>query len=175
MVRSLLAAGPEPRLADRLRLFGRFVGDWAITSRWFRPDGFVVEGEGSVHFGWILGGTAIQDVWRGRIRNPPPGIPEEAFGTTIRIPDPSGDAWRCVWVEPLTGAVQHLVARAQGEEGILLETRTRDGRPERWIYAAIREDAFEWRAEESPDDGATWRVVQRVVARRVAPAGQARE
>lgn len=161
----LHAPEPVPAAAARMRLFGQFVGAWDIASRWLLPDGRVVHGRGEVHYGWILGGAAIQDVWRGRIDDPPEGFPHEASGTTLRFPGPERDAWRVVWVEPEARLVQTFLARQAGDE-IVLEGRTRRGLPERWIYSDVAAERFLWRAEESPDEGRTWRVTQRVEARR---------
>ena len=49
--------------------------------------------KGEVHFGWILDGTAIQDVWMGGHV----GSQEVTlFGTTIRFYDPKIDAWEAL-------------------------------------------------------------------------------
>ena len=60
------ADGPNADLREKLMLFGQFVGDWEIVeARYWQVDGTEVKMKGEVHFGWILGGTAIQDVWMG--------------------------------------------------------------------------------------------------------------
>jgi hypothetical protein len=47
-------------------LFGQFIGDWKIIKdRYVQGDGSSVEMRGEVHFGWILSGLAIQDVFFG--------------------------------------------------------------------------------------------------------------
>ena len=96
-IAGLVAEGPAPELKDRLQLFGQFIGDWQITARWFHLDGTETTGEGEVHFGWILNGMAIQDVWSGHLKNPPAGWLEFTSGTTLRFYDPAIGAWKCVW------------------------------------------------------------------------------
>jgi uncharacterized protein len=60
----LLASGPSPELAEKLQLFGQFIGDWEADWTGYQPDGIVSqEGTGEIHFAWVLSGLAIQDVW----------------------------------------------------------------------------------------------------------------
>jgi hypothetical protein len=166
VIRGLIAKGPAAELRDQRQLFGQFVGDWEIESRWFLDGGQQPTGKGEVHFGWILSGTAVQDVWCGHIKNPPPGYPEFAFGTTIRFYDPAIKAWRCVWIAPQESTLQLFIARAVGKE-IVLEGKTPEGYPLRWIYSDITADSFRWHSEELQDVGKTWRTTQIILARRV--------
>src|SRR6266540_2871453 len=99
-IRGLHAARPDPNLRDKLNLFGQFVRDWDLETEWFPPHGERPTGKGELHVGWILDGAAIQDVWKGRVDNPPPGAPGTSIGTTIRFYDPKLDAWRCIWTAP---------------------------------------------------------------------------
>lgn len=166
-IRGLLAEGPSPELKEKLMLFGQFVGDWEIETQWFLRDGSTLRGRGEVHFGWILNGNAVQDVWMGRIENPPPGFSRISFGTTIRFYDPSVDAWRCIWIAPQRGVVQSFVARKIGED-VVLEGKTKDGFPERWIFSEITSQSFSWRSVESYDGQKTWQVTEKTSARRVS-------
>ncbi len=167
VIKGLGADGPDPELKEKLKLFGQFVGDWEIESQWFLPDGTTLHGKGEVHFGWILRGTAIQDVWIGQIEKPPPGWPRIGFGTTVRFYDPRIDAWQIVWVDPVSRIVATFVARGVGED-IVLEGRNKEGYPERWIYSEITPRSFLWRAVESRDNEKTWRLLQKISARRTS-------
>ena len=150
-------------------LFGHFVGDWEIESEWYLTDGSIPKGRGEIHFGWILHGTAIQDAWSGRVENPPPGFPSTGFGTTIRFYDPKVDALRIVWIAPVGSVVQTFVAQQVGDE-IVLEGETPDGKyPERWILSQITPQSFHWRSVESHDNGKTWLLTQKILARRISP------
>ena len=64
LIKDLGVDGPDPNLKEKLMLFGQFEGDWDIVeARYTQADGTEVKMIGEVHFGWIFGGTAIQDVW----------------------------------------------------------------------------------------------------------------
>jgi hypothetical protein len=167
IIKGLGADSPDPELKEKLMLFGQFIGDWEIESQWFLPDGSTPTGKGEIHFGWILSGTAIQDVWSGRVENPPPGFPSTGFGTTIRFYDPKIKALRVVWIAPIGGIIQTFLARAVGDE-IILEGMTPDGQyPERWILSEITSRSFRWRSVESRDDEKTWQVTQKIEARKI--------
>jgi len=168
VMRSLESDGPYSELKDKLMLFGQFAGNWEYESRYFLPDGKTARAKGEIHFGWILGGTAIQDVMTGIVLDPPPGFPRTGFGTMVRFYDLDIDAWHCVWVAPLSRVVQTFTARKVGEE-IILEGENAEGFLERWIFSEITPDSFDWRAVESRDKGQTWRLDQKIWARRISP------
>jgi hypothetical protein len=51
----LSALGPEPQLADKLSLFGQFVGDWDILeSRSLQDDGTWSSERGRIYWRWVL-------------------------------------------------------------------------------------------------------------------------
>lgn len=59
-IKGLAADGPDSGLKEKLMLFGQFVGDWDIVeARYMQADGTWVKMHGEVHFGWILGGSAV--------------------------------------------------------------------------------------------------------------------
>ena len=92
VIKGLAADGPDMDLKEKLMLFGQFVGDWDIVEcRYTQADGTEVKMSGEVHFRWILGGTAIQDVWMGSRKD---SQTVTLFGATIRFYDPKIDAWR---------------------------------------------------------------------------------
>lgn len=136
LIKGLAAAGPDPNLKEKLQLFGQFIGDWQIVlARYTQADGTEVRMHGEVHFGWILGGTAIQDVWMGCRE----GGSEKLilFGTTVRFYDLKIDAWRSTWLSPLKGLVQTFIGRQVNDE-IVLEEKTAEGHPEKWIFPRSR-------------------------------------
>ena len=163
-IEGLGTAGPDPKLNDKLALFGQFVGDWNVEVDWLGPDGKIErQGKGEVHFGWILDGRAIQDVWISHKGKP---LRKVAAGTTIRFCDPLLDAWQCIWISPLLGVVRTFRARKVGPE-IVLEGIKEDGRPERWIFSEIKRQSFRWRAVESADDEKTWRLKEQMRMQRM--------
>lgn len=143
-------------------LFGQFIGDWnIIEARYVQADGTWVKMKGEVHFGWILGGTAIQDVWMGSRE----GEKVTLFGTTIRFYDTKIDAWRSTWLSPIKGIVQTFIARKVNDE-IVLESKTAEGYPEKWIFSEIASNSFRWHAEETHDNGKTWLLTEEMQIRK---------
>jgi hypothetical protein len=143
-------------------LFGRFIGSWTLD--WFGSESETASGE--LHFGWVLGGRAVQDVWivpgRGQ---PGENQPPLAFhGSTIRFFDPSIGAWRSTWIEPINSRVRRFIGRAVGADIVLLSEE-----PEpwlRWRFTDIERESFTWLGESSFDAGATWKLEERMQARR---------
>ena len=162
-IEGLAADRPDPDLKEKLMLFGQFVGDWdIIEARYVQADGTWVKMKGEVHFGWILGGTAVQDVWIGYREG---SGKMSLFGTTIRFYDPKIDAWRSTWLSPLKGLVQTFVAR-KVKDDIVLELQTIDGYPEKWIFSEITSKSFRWYSEEMHDNGKTWLLTEEMQIQR---------
>jgi len=153
---ALHVSGPADEHVGKLMLFGQFVGSWDLEWAGTGANGEPATATGELHFGWVLGGRAVQDIWivpgRGQ---PGEGQPPSAFhGSTIRFYDPSIDAWRSTWVEPVNGRVRRFTGRpADGD--ILLASDEEDPRL-RWRFTDIGPDSFTWQAEASHDGGRTW-------------------
>jgi len=60
---ALHSSGPDPDHAGKLTLYGRFIGAWTFDAMRTLEDGTKLTGRGEVHFGWVLEGKAVQDVW----------------------------------------------------------------------------------------------------------------
>jgi hypothetical protein len=170
MIKELLAGRAAPALADDLKLFGQFVGDWDIRSETYFPDR-TKQNKGSLHVGWILYGTALQDVWTTDKEDAPPGYPMKSFGTTIRFFDQKAKIWQVVWIAPVERVVQIFTAHESAGE-IVLEGHTPAGGMERWIWSNYTPNAFEWRSTESSDNGKTWKLTQRIWGKRQTDHGE---
>jgi hypothetical protein len=146
-------AGPD---AERLHLYGQFVGSWDITWAGIGPDGRPVTARGELHFGWVLGGRAVQDVWMvpGRGARGEQISPLSFHGSAIRFYDPAIDAWRCTWIDPLMGRVRRFTGREV--DGDIVMLCTEDDPQLRWSFTDITRDAFNWRGEISRDGGVTF-------------------
>lgn len=169
--RALVADGPASEYAGKLNLYGQFVGDWVTQARAFLPDGTVEITEWDVRFSWVLEGRAIQDLWITPPRtdaSPAWHAPGNRYSTTLRIYDPGTDAWRIVWVNPPNGVVLHQIGRKVGDEIVQLGTLEPDGSQSRWVYRDIGPASFRWCNEHSVDGGKTWKLVQEMLARRIA-------
>jgi hypothetical protein len=164
LVEALHVDGPTGPHAAELMRFGRFVGTWNL--RWAGPGGASAIGE--LHFGWVLGGRAIQDVWIVPARGQPgESQPPLAFhGSTIRFFDPAIGAWRSTWIEPINGRVRRFIGRPHREDILLLSDH--DEPHLRWRFTDITADSFTWLGETSHDRGATWTLEERMDATRMA-------
>jgi hypothetical protein len=149
----LVADGPDAEYADALNLFGQFIGSWDFT--WRDVAGPETTGTGEWHFGWVLQGRAVQDVW---IAYNADGSLYE-YGTTIRCYNPLTGTWNVSWNGPVKGNLKTFVARKIGRE-IVLEGRDSAGHLVHWIFSGISEDAFRWRGEISQSNGITWTIYE---------------
>ena len=128
--------------------------------------------EGEWHFGWVLNGLAMQDVWIVPRRSSSTSthsapISEDEFleyGTTIRFFVPGEGEYRAVWAGPKQG--KSYVFRAKAMEG-RLEMVTREGEREmKWCLTGIGEESFEWR-EWIREEGGEWWVREEFSCRRM--------
>jgi hypothetical protein len=166
LVEALHASGPAGPNAAKLGLFGRFVGSWRLDWSGIGAEGQPVSMTGELHFGWVLGGRAVQDVWivpgRGQ---PGEGESPLAFhGSTIRFYDPTIDAWRSTWVEPVNGRVRRFIGRPDGADILLLSDE--EDPQLRWRFTNIAYGSFRWRAEISRNGGSTWQFDEEMLATR---------
>ena len=160
---ALHAPGPEPGLAAGLGLFGQFIGSWDLAWTGYLPGGEIRRAAGELHFGWVLGGRAVQDTWivpgPGQ---PGAGVPPLAFhGTTVRFYDPASGLWRSTWMDPVNARVRKFTGQA-GAGGIVLIST--DEEPAlRWRFSEIGADRFRWTGERS-GDGADWITEDEMIA-----------
>lgn len=145
---ALHSDGPAAQHAGKMDLYGRFVGSWRLTATTYGEDGVGRDGVGEVHFGYVLQGRAVQDVW----------VLESVFyGTTLRIYDPGLDAWHIIWNDPVRQYAARQLGRARGRD-IVQEGVNEAGHRLRWTFHEIEATTFRWRGERSLDDGGSWNV-----------------
>ena len=90
------------------------------------------------------------------------------YGTTLRLYDPSLDAWRILWSDPATNFFSQQVGHARGRDIVQKGLDPRGGHM-RWTFTDIEPDSFSWMAEHSPD-ASNWRKVVDIRSRRVGHA-----
>lgn len=158
LIERLLARGPAADQADKLALYGRFVGDWEMDAVRHRSDGSRATGKGEIHFGWALAGRAIIDVWL---------LPGSFHGTTLRVYDPALDAWHIVWSDPVKQLHVRQIGRARGRD-IVQESVDEGSAATRWSFTKITDGSFHWLGERSCDGGASWALEVEFYARRLS-------
>src|SRR5687767_15273675 len=118
----LHASGPDMARATELMLYSWIVGRWEMDVTTILEDGTTHQGRGEIHAGWVLQGRAIQDVWMiPRLRDRKSDVEQlpcagNWYGTTLRIYDPTLDAWRILWNDPATNFFTQQTGRARGQD-----------------------------------------------------------
>ncbi|RXT52757.1 hypothetical protein B6S44_18590 [Bosea sp. Tri-44] len=153
----LIADGPAPEYAEKLALYGQFVGAWTMEAVIHTDDSQRHEARGEIRFGWVLDGRAVQDVW---------SLPGFFHGTTLRIYDPDQDAWHIRWNDPVKQYYTHQIGRADGKD-IVQHGKLEDGTAIRWRFTEITPDSFHWIGDHSRDGGASWQIQADVRAKRI--------
>ena len=170
---ALLADGPATDRLQDLQLYGQFIGNWDADIFTYTPDGVRHQGQGEIHFGWVLEGKAIQDVWmipRRKDRGPGAAIMPLAgnwYGTTLRVYDTVLHAWRIFWIDSATNGYRQQIGRPSGPN-IVQEGATETGTLSRWSFTEIEPRSFHWKAEASSENGTSWQLLVEVFARRVS-------
>jgi hypothetical protein len=165
-IEALSGDGPAADRADKMMLYGRFVGAWYGTVTVHRADGERFSSSCEVHFGWALQGRAVQDVWivparQGRAA----GDGDRMYGTTLRIYDPQSDHWHIIFADPVRQAYNRMTGRKVGAD-IVQEYREADGTICQWCFTEITADSLHWVGRESRDERHTWRLVDEFYLRR---------
>ena len=162
---ALAAEGPAPDRADKMRLYGRFIGSWDMD---VAVPGTARRGKGEIHFGWALEGRAVQDVWITPPRAKPADAlgPVQFYGTTLRIYDPAIDAWHILWSDPVRQYYTRQIGRPLGPDIVQVGTDGAGART-RWSFTEITDNSFHWTGERS-GDGAQWQTVVEFFARRLS-------
>jgi hypothetical protein len=154
MINTLASPAPNAILGDEARTFDRFVGTWDADFSFPHPDGTVLRKRGELHFGWVMDGTAIQDLWIGY---PAEKGKERSVGTTLRFFDNESKQWRIVFINPRFNYIVTAQGRREGAD-IVFHGEDTDGLPLRWTFSEITAGSFHWQGEKSHDGGKTWIV-----------------
>ena len=148
---------PAADRAEKMALYGWLIGNWEMDATVHAEDGSTHRGKGSIHFGWVLEGRAIQDVWI---------LPGVFYGTTLRVYDPGLDAWHILWNDPVRQYYTRQIGRARGAD--IVQVGKNDlGEDIRWSFTDITTHSFRWVGERSRDAGANWQLQAEFLARRV--------
>lgn len=152
MIDALAAAGRAPEIPAEADVYGWLMGSWDLHVVHSLADVRHLDIRGEAHFGWVLEGRAVQDVW---IMKRPDVM--NTYGTTIRIWDPRLGAWRVTWMNPISGRRDELIGRRVGNEVIQIGTHG-DGTLIRWRFLDVTSDSFRWVGDALEPDGETWKL-----------------
>jgi hypothetical protein len=169
----LLADGPTPEYADKMMLFGQFVGAWEFDSIAYRTDDSEQRASGEWHFGWVLEGRAVQDVWVFPARADRGARPEGfdgsgeygEYGSTVRFYDPKMDKWKVVWIGPVYSNLRTFEAIAAAD-GIIMTSYLESGIELRWSFSDITPNSFHWKSEQWDEWAGKWRLTEEMFLRR---------
>jgi hypothetical protein len=162
MMEALAAPGRSAEIPAEADVYGWLVGSWELEVLRYGVDVRDRRIHGQAHFGWVLEGRAVQDVW---IMQAAPLV--NTYGTTFRVWDPALQAWRVTWMNPISGKRDELIGRRHGSDIVQIGTHG-DGTPIRWSFTEITADSFRWLGEALNPDGATWTLEAEFRGRKVA-------
>jgi hypothetical protein len=167
---ALAATGRSSDIPDSADVYGWLIGSWELDVVHYRA--VDVSGSGikaEAHFGWVLEGRVVQDVWimpqRGARAD---GMDNKMnmYGTTLRVWDPSIQAWRITWMNPAGHHFEQQIGRRTGTDIVQLGLRS-DGTPTRWRFTDITQNSFHWLGESLQANGSTWTLEGEFLAKRV--------
>ena len=165
----LAAPGRAASIPEEHDLYGWLVGSWELdVLHWWGTNVTGKGMKGEVHFGWVLEGRALQDVWMApRLKDRRPGLDpaQDMYGTTLRIWEPALQAWRILWFNPVNGHRTEQIGRRAGRD--IVQIGSREGALTRWRFTEITPDSFHWTGEALLPDGQTWRIEGEFKARRL--------
>ena len=165
---ALSASGRSPEIPESLDVYGWLIGSWELDVIHYRVDVTERHLKAEAHFGWVLEGRAVQDVWIMPPRTQRTIDQDKSsnmYGTTLRVWDPLIQAWRVTWINPVTGR-DELIGRWHGNDVVQVGAHA-DGTPIRWTFTEITPESFHWIGEALQSDAKTWKIEGEFHARRI--------
>ena len=133
-LRVLAARGRSPEIPESADAYGWLIGSWELDVCHYWATDVASRGiKGEAHFAWVLEGRAVQDVWimpRRSDRTADLDKSMNMYGTTLRVWDPSIQAWRITWRNPAGDHHEEQIGRRSGDDVVQTGTRP-DGTPTR--------------------------------------------
>jgi hypothetical protein len=163
------APGRSPEIPESADVYGWLIGSWEldVCKYYGELDLTSKRVKGEVHFAWVLEGRAVQDVWIIPRRSDRTSDLDRAvtYGTTLRVWDPTIQAWRITWTNPKRNHHEQQIGRWSGKDIVQIGVRS-NGTPTRWMFTEITSDSFRWLGESLNADGRTWNLEAEFRARR---------
>ena len=153
----------EGCMTGEMAQFGRYIGNWIITSEERKQDGTWSPASGAMwNFKCVGNGIAVQDFWmpNGVDGSPPPGV-----GTNLRIYDKEKDHWDITWTATRTPGFSHIRAKQAVNGNIIMSYVQPQQNPDRRItFFPPTDEGWDWQLEMTFDQGKTWLVVYTIKA-----------
>ena len=169
MLDALLADAPIPAYAEQMTIYQPFIGSWDVDVIDYDTEGSAIKNHGEWYFDWILEGRAIQDIWivppRQHRAKQTRDFSHNRYGTTIRVYNPTIEAWDITWINPVTMAYDRMIGKKDGDD-IVQEYTTEDGTLNHWIFTEITSNSFHWIGKSSNDEGRSWQIEAEFFAER---------
>jgi hypothetical protein len=146
-----LAAAESKAEAPQNALFDQLVGAWDVRYEFTDKNGKLRSNRGEVHYSWILGGKALQEIWTSDSESKDL-LP---FGTTIDFYDLKRQRWTAVWIYPAEGMTM-IMTGGEVDGSFVLTGRDQSGALQRWSTSVSQRDFIVICAEISNDEGKTW-------------------
>jgi hypothetical protein len=164
----LAAPGRSREIPESADAYGWLIGSWELSVLHYAGvDVSPLRIKGEAHFGWVLEGRAVQDVWiMPRERTAQLDKSNNMYGTTLRVWDASIQAWRITWINPVSGHREEQTGRWSGKDVVQVGARP-NGTPTRWSFREITPESFHWTGEALQADGKTWELEGEFRAKRI--------
>jgi hypothetical protein len=154
MATALEAASPHPSLGAQAEVLGRLVGAWDVEYTDFRKDGTTRHRTGELHFGWVLDGRVLQDLW---VVDPSGTSKEREVYTDLFYFEPKSGSWHVASVDPYEASVATFAGGVLGDNRIVLESHDLvPNETRRWSFNDISPSSLVFRDEASSDGGKSW-------------------
>jgi hypothetical protein len=167
---ALAALSRSPEIPESADAYGWLVGSWELdVLNYWAMDVSAHGIKCEVHAGWVLEGRAVQDVWimpRRSERTANLDKKLNMYGTTLRVWDPTIQAWRITWRNSAGDHHEEQIGRWSGKDVVQIGTRP-DGTPTRWTFTEIAPNSFHWLGEALEPDGKAWKLEGEFRARRM--------
>jgi hypothetical protein len=147
-----LAAAESKAEVPQNALFDQLVGTWDVHYEFTDKNGKLRSNLGQVHYSWVLGGKALQEIWTSDFESKDL-LP---FGTTIDFYDLKRQRWTAVWIYPAEGMTM-IMTGGEVNGSFVLTGHDQSGALQRWSTSVGQRDSIVIRAEISNDEGKTWR------------------
>ena len=166
---ALSAPGRSHEIPESTDAYGWLVGSWELDVLHYWAMDVSERGiKCEVHAGWVLEGRAVQDIWimpRRLDRSAHLDKKMNMYGTTLRVWDPTIQAWRITWRNPAGDHHEEQIGRRSGKDVVQIGVRP-DGTPTRWSFTEITPQSFHWLGESLKPDGKSWMLEGEFRARR---------